>query len=74
MEELTKTQAKTLEAVKKLIERNGIPPTLREIRDERGLSSISTVSVQLNALAKKGYITYRPGRMRTIRIIKEWRG
>lgn len=74
MKELTKKQIETLEVIERLTERNGLPPSLREIQREMGLANQSTVSFHVSNLRDKGYITYEPNKKRTIKIIKEWRG
>lgn len=55
-----------LEAIRSAIERQGYPPTLREIGATVGLSSPSSVTFQLDTLVRKGYIRRDPGAMRAI--------
>ncbi|MBR3960985.1 MAG: transcriptional repressor LexA, partial [Clostridia bacterium] len=52
--------------VKKISE--GIPPTVREIGNELGIKSTSTVHAILNALEEGGYIYRDPKYSRAIRI------
>jgi repressor LexA len=47
------------------IERNGYPPTLREIGAAVGLKTPSSVSYQIKQLQKRGYLCHDPGRPRT---------
>ncbi len=43
------------------IERNGYPPTLREIGAAVGLKTPSSVSYQIKQLQKRGYLCHDPG-------------
>ena len=65
MRKLTKSQQKVLDC---LIEHrnDGIAPTVREICDETGFKSTSTVHNHLNSLERYGYITRRPDCARAI--------
>ncbi len=47
---------------------NGVPPTVREICDETGIKSTSTVHAILNVLEENGYISRDPKFSRAIRI------
>lgn len=49
---------------------NGYAPSLREIGDAVGPSSLSSVSHQLDALEREGSIHRTPGRNRSI-VVKE---
>jgi repressor LexA len=55
-EGLTPRQRKVLEFIRESVERRGFPPTIREIGDAVGLASTSSVSYQLIALQKKGFL------------------
>ena len=55
-EGLTPRQRKVLEFIRESVERRGFPPTIREIGDAVGLASTSSVSYQLVALQKKGFL------------------
>ncbi len=46
----------------------GYPPSVREICDEVGLSSTSTIHAHLTALEKSGYITRDTGKTRAIKL------
>ena len=50
---------------------NGTSPTLQEIADAMGLSSLATVHEHLQALAKKGVIKKYEGAVRGIEVISE---
>lgn len=56
--------------IKEYKDENNYPPTVREIGDEVGLSSSSTVHRHLTDLKDKGYITFEEGKPRTIQLIK----
>lgn len=68
MEELTKRQEDTLNAIKKFIASHGYPPTVREIGDMLNLSSPATIQMHLNWLVEKGYINKGGNRNRTIEL------
>ena len=50
MEKLTKGQGVILQAIKKLMAKNGYPPTVREIGEEAHLSSPATIHFHLKKL------------------------
>ena len=56
MEKLTERQAFILEVLKKLLARNGYPPTVREIGELAELHSPATIHFHLKKLEEKGYI------------------
>jgi len=66
MKPLTKKQRQILECIKKCIDKNGFPPSVREIGAAAGLSSPSTVHSHLNTLEKAGYIKRAEGKTRSI--------
>jgi repressor LexA len=66
---MTPAQRHVYNAIIVLTERNGIPPSTREICEEAQLSSTSTVHSHLSALRRLNYITYRTGQPRTIRVL-----
>lgn len=61
-------QKQILDYIKKYIEDTGSAPTLREIADEIGVSSLATVHEHLQALEMKRLIKRRTGRSRAIDI------
>ena len=69
MEKLTTKQKSILDILKKLIAKNGYPPTVREIGKEARLSSPATIHFHLKQLEKKGYIKQDPNRNRTLDIL-----
>jgi repressor LexA len=64
-EQLTPRQRKIIEVIEDSVQRRGYSPTLREIAAAAGLASVSSVSHQLAALQKKGYLSRGAGRPRT---------
>lgn len=64
----TRFQRRVLYAIEKLTREKGFPPTVREIMDECGLKSTSTVQSHVNNLLEKGILERDPNRSRTIRI------
>ena len=66
---LTPRQTKILLAIKKAMETNGYPPSMREIGEAAGLSSPSSVKYQLEALEEKGWIRRDPSRGRALEVL-----
>jgi repressor LexA len=64
-QDLTWRQRKIIQAIEDSMQRCGYPPTLREIGEAAGLTSLSGVSYQLTTLEKKGYLRRGVGRPRT---------
>ena len=69
MEKLTASQEKILTVIKKLIAKNGYPPTVREIGTEAKLNSPATIHFHLTKLEEKGYIKKNDNKNRTIEIL-----
>lgn len=65
---LTKRQRDVLEAIERLTARHGYPPTIRELADEVGLRSTSSVHEHLDALEHHKLLDRRPGCPRAIRL------
>src|SRR5215469_17284334 len=65
---LTWRQHKILRVIRDSVQRRGYPPSMREIGDEVGLASISSVSYQLAALERKGYLRRNGRRPRTAEV------
>ena len=63
---LTPRQRKVLEVIREHVERNGYPPSVREIGDAVGLTSTSSVAHQMRTLEKKGYLRRDPNRPRAL--------
>ncbi|BAF59534.1 MAG: transcriptional repressor LexA [Pelotomaculum sp.] len=68
-EELTPKQAAVLEFIKKSIRQRGYPPSVREIGQEVGLSSSSTVHGYLKKLEEKGYLRRDATKPRAIEVL-----
>ena len=65
---LTGRQRRVLEFLREEIERRGYPPSMREIGDAVGLSSVSSVAHQLRTLEGLGYVKRDPHRPRALEI------
>ncbi len=63
---ITKRQKAVLEDIERHISEKGYGPTVREVCDDLGLSSPSTVHVHLKALEEKGFIKRDPLKSRSI--------
>src|SRR5450631_4155518 len=66
---LSVRQEKVLQFVRDAVRRHGYPPSIREIAEAVGLRSTSSVSHQLEALQKKGYLQRHSGRPRTTELL-----
>ena len=69
MEKLTDKQRVILDILKKIIARNGYPPTVREIGEVANLHSPATIHFHLKKLEEKGYIKKDDKKNRTIEIL-----
>lgn len=65
---LSARQRQVLEYIRESVQRRGYPPSMREIGDAVGLVSPSSVSHQLGALERKGYLRRDPNRPRAIEL------
>jgi len=65
---LTKKQKDILDFVRAQIQTQGYAPTLREIGEHFGLSSVATVHKHLKALEEKGELRREEGRARQVEI------
>ncbi|NBO16643.1 MAG: transcriptional repressor LexA [Actinobacteria bacterium] len=65
---LTPRQLTILSVIKKAVEDQGYPPTMREIGQAAGLSSTASVTYQLQILEEKGWIRRDAARGRAIEI------
>lgn len=61
--------AKLLQIIRASIEERGYPPSVREMAEQAGLSSPSSVTYQLKALEKAGYLRRDPHRTRAMVIV-----
>lgn len=69
---LTERQIEYLRTIAQLIEKNGYPPTVREVGKALGIKSSSTVAGMLQRLQRHGLIEWAPESPRTIRLT--WAG
>ncbi|HHT9138795.1 MAG TPA: transcriptional repressor LexA [Candidatus Wunengus sp. YC60] len=65
-----KRQKQILGFIKQYIQSNGTAPTLKQIAESIGVSSLATVHEHLQALEAKGLITRKSGKMRSIDLAK----
>jgi repressor LexA len=63
---LTPRQRRVLEVIRESVETRGYPPSVREIGEAVGLTSTSSVSHQLKALERKGFLRRDPNRPRAV--------
>ena len=66
---LTPRQRLVLDTIRSSVERRGYPPSMREIGEQVGLTSPSSVKHQLMALERKGYLRRDPNRPRAIEVM-----
>lgn len=64
--DLTARQRRILEFIKAAVDRNGYPPSVREIGEAVGLMSPSSVAYQLKELERKGLLRRDPHRPRAV--------
>lgn len=58
--------ADVLDAIRALTEELGFPPTVREIGEQLGTTSMSTVHMSLGRLRRDGRVSWRSGQSRTL--------
>ena len=68
---LSDKQLAILDFIQKSVTNRGYPPSMREIGDAVGLSSLSSVTHQLNQLELSGYVRRDPKRPRAIEVLIE---
>ena len=68
---LTTRQREILDLIRTTAAQRGYPPSVREIGDEVGLSSPSTVHSHLTTLANQGFIRRDPSKPRAIEVIAD---
>jgi len=67
---LTKRQKQVLEFIKTFIKKHDYAPSLEEVKDHLGLSSVSTAHFHVQALQQKGFLRKDDNRPRAIEISK----
>lgn len=70
-EDLNARQKQILEYIRVCIDERHLPPSVREIGEEIGLSSPSSVHVHLKALEDKGYIVRQGSKSRSMSITEK---
>ena len=73
-EGLNKREKSILKYIAKQIEKNGYPPSVREIGKAVGLSSTATVHGYLARLEEKGYLKKENQKGRTLKLLKDENG
>ncbi|QEO13288.1 transcriptional repressor LexA [Agromyces intestinalis] len=71
---LSPKQVSILEVIQSSVASRGYPPSMREIGDAVGLSSLSSVTHQLNQLELAGYLRRDPNRPRALEVLIELPG
>ncbi|ANJ27424.1 transcriptional repressor LexA [Agromyces aureus] len=71
---LSAKQIAILEVIQRSVAGRGYPPSMREIGDAVGLSSLSSVTHQLNQLELAGYLRRDPNRPRALEVLIELPG
>ena len=66
---LSDKQLAILDVIQKSVTARGYPPSMREIGDAVGLSSLSSVTHQLNQLELSGYLRRDPNRPRAMEVL-----
>ncbi|MGN6762327.1 MAG: transcriptional repressor LexA, partial [Leifsonia sp.] len=66
---LSDKQLAILDVIQRSVSQRGYPPSMREIGDAVGLSSLSSVTHQLNQLELSGYLRRDPNRPRALEIL-----
>ena len=67
---LTWRQRKVFQVIQEYVEANGCSPSLRDIAEAAGLKSASTVNHHLAQLKAAGFVTYKAGSPRTVRVLR----
>ncbi len=68
---LYRRQKQILDFIKQYVQKNGLAPTLTEIANALGVSSLATVHEHLKAMEKKGVIKRFNGSVRGIEIVND---
>ena len=68
---MTPAQKRVFDVIKDFWETNGCSPTYRILAQLLGAKSFSAIHGQVRNLAAEGWITVRPGRARTIRVVEK---
>ncbi|TFC43847.1 transcriptional repressor LexA [Cryobacterium sp. TMT1-21] len=68
---LSEKQLAIMDVIQRSVSQRGYPPSMREIGDAVGLSSLSSVTHQLNQLELSGYLRRDPNRPRALEVLIE---
>jgi repressor LexA len=68
---LSVKQLAIMDVIQRSVSQRGYPPSMREIGDAVGLSSLSSVTHQLNQLELSGYLRRDPNRPRALEVLIE---
>ena len=68
-EGITEPQKKTLKAICHILDSAGLPPTVKELAEARGISSASAHE-QITQLVRKGYLRKEEKKARSIVVTK----
>ena len=71
---LSDKQRAIMDVIQRSVRDRGYPPSMREIGDAVGLSSLSSVTHQLNQLELSGYLRRDPNRPRALEVLIELPG
>lgn len=66
---LSLRQRRVLAVIRDAVDRRGYPPSMREIGEQVGLTSSSSVAHQLVALERKGFLRRDPNRPRALEVL-----
>lgn len=66
---LTPRQERLLLTIETLVAKRGYAPTLQELADAVGISSLQGIKDHLTALERKGYLRRTPGKRRAIEVV-----
>lgn len=70
-DQITRKQKEVLDVIRELIQLNGQSPTLEEIREAMNYSHTSNVQRHITPLIEKGYVTNRPHKSRSLKLVEE---
>lgn len=70
-EQASDIQRRMYDFIVRYMEREGMPPTNREIGKDLGIASTGHVDYHLSMLEKRGYIARQPKKSRGIKLLKE---
>lgn len=65
----SKGQRALLASIRRLEAKRGFPPTIRELASDLGVSTTNGVAQTLDALRRKGWVTWDRGHSRTLKIV-----